>query len=221
MVRDMQRNWLPWVLPMGLFILANVVEGKVSPSIYPVLYIGKILVVTLAAVWASRAWRADLRLGPASMGVGLVSGLIGLALWLAIDLIPYPRLGERTGFDPFRQITDSGLRSVFLATRFFGLALLVPVIEEVFWRGFGLRFAADQDKWSDLAHGSTGLVPALIVSGVFAFAHPEWLAALVYGLGLALLLRKTGNLGACLVAHVVTNLLLGLWVVSRGAWHLW
>ncbi|MFY7952032.1 MAG: type II CAAX prenyl endopeptidase Rce1 family protein, partial [Armatimonadaceae bacterium] len=79
----------------------------------------------------------------------------------------------------------------------------------------------DQDRWSELPQGSMSPAAVGIVSAVFALAHPEWLAAFVYGILMALVLRRTGKLGACLVAHVVTNLMLGIWVVARGAWNLW
>ena len=206
---------------MGLFVAANVVEGKLPPSVMPWFYIGKVVVTAGAAFWASRAWRSALRLDRTAWLAGIAVGVLGLGIWLLLDLVPYPRLGERSGFNPFEKIADPALRSVFLATRFLGLAALVPVIEEVFWRGFGLRYAADQDRWNELPMGTATPAGIAIVSAVFALAHPEWLAALVYGVLMAVLLQRTNRLGACLVAHASTNLLLGLWVVVRGAWHLW
>lgn len=217
----MRNSWLPWVLPMGLFVAANVAEGKVSPGLYPSVYMAKIVLVTIAAIWASRSWRSSLKVDGPSMVWGLLAGVVGLGVWLAMETLPYPRLGERSAFNPFTAIAEPGMRSAFIAIRFFGLAALVPVIEEVFWRGFGLRYAVDQDRWSELPQGTMTPVTVAIVSAVFALAHPEWLAAFVYGTLMALVLRRTGKLGSCLVAHAVTNLMLGIWVVSRGAWHLW
>lgn len=217
----MNRSWVPWVLPYALFVAVNVVEGKVAPGLYPWVYLGKIALVTLAALWAARGWRSHLAMGRSALGWGIGAGVLGIVLWLAVERIPYPHLGTRTGYDPFAAIADPTLRAVFVAGRFFGLALLVPVVEEVFWRGFALRYAADQDRWESLPIGTVAPLASAIVAGLFALAHPEWLAAALYALGMGLLLRRTRSLGACVVAHAVTNLLLGIWVVTQKAWSLW
>ena len=58
-------------------------------------------------------------------------------------------------------------------------------------------------------------------SAVFALAHTLWLAALLAGLAYAWLYRSTGTLWAAVIAHAVTNGLLGAWVVATGQWHYW
>ena len=54
-----------------------------------------------------------------------------------------------------------------------------------------------------------------------AVAAYEWLAAVAYGLLTDQLLRRTKSVGACVVMHAVTNLLLGVYVVVTKSWHLW
>ncbi|MFN5898356.1 MAG: type II CAAX prenyl endopeptidase Rce1 family protein, partial [Planctomyces sp.] len=61
----------------------------------------------------------------------------------------------------------------------------------------------------------------LIVLAVFTAMHPEILAAVVWVSGMNLLWQRTGNLWACVVAHAATNLLLGLYIIRTGSWHLW
>ena len=56
---------------------------------------------------------------------------------------------------------------------------------------------------------------------LFAASHPEWLAAAIFALALGLLLRATRNLFACVLAHGVTNLLLGIYVLHTGQWQYW
>jgi len=222
----MQKSMVPWVLPMALFVVGNVLEGKLPTSAYPVAYSAKVLLVLIATIACGRAWKADLKLDRRSTGLGLLAGLIGIVAWLAIESIPYPHLGARTAFDPFTRIGDPIVRTAFLGIRFLGLAMLVPVIEEVFWRGFGLRFASDVVKpveggWRGLAIGSHAHIANLVVSVVFGLAHPEWLAGTVFAFGMGVLLGGTRSLGACVVAHATTNLLLGCWVIFRSAWALW
>lgn len=218
----MEKRWLPWVLPMALFLAANVAEGRLPRDLYPAVYLAKVVVVAAALIWASPAWRARLRWETRPALLGIAAGVVGIVLWIAVErFIPYPHIGSREAYDPFREIAQPALRTVFVIGRFLGLAALVPVMEEVFWRGFGLRYATDQDRWADLPLDKFSLAAAGIVSAVFAFVHPEWLSGALYAVGIAALLKKTGSLLACVLAHGVTNLLLGVWVVTQRDWALW
>jgi uncharacterized protein len=50
--------------------------------------------------------------------------------------------------------------------------------------------------------------------------HPaEMLAAAVWFTLVTWLMFKTKNIWDCVVAHGVTNLLLGIWVVASGDWY--
>ena len=70
--------------------------------------------------------------------------------------------------------------------------------------------------------GEWGWPPLLFVTGAFATVHGHWWpTAIVWGLMVAGLLVYTKSLGACMVAHATTNLLLGLYVLRYHAWSLW
>ncbi|MFM7322445.1 MAG: CAAX prenyl protease-related protein [Armatimonadota bacterium] len=215
-----------WIVPMGLFVLGNIVEGKLPAAAYPIAYCAKVLLVAVATCFCAGAWRAEIRFDRRAWLAGGCIGIAGIGIWLALEAIPYPHLGSRTAFDPFASIPDSAGRTLFLVARFFGLAVLVPVIEEVFWRGFALRFASDVFKpveggWARLALGEHSAASSIAVAIVFGLAHPEWLAGTVYALGLGVVLSRTRSLATCIVAHGVTNLLLGAWVLIRHEWSLW
>ena len=45
--------------------------------------------------------------------------------------------------------------------------------------------------------------------------------AIVWGLLIAVLLVRTRSLGACIVAHAVTNFLLGAYVLYTREWFFW
>ena len=112
-------------------------------------------------------------------------------------------------------------RAAFLAVRFFGLVVIVPIIEETFYRGFLLRYVTDLDDFRRAQTGTFSLGALGINVALFAFSHPEWLAAAIFALAMCGLLARTKNLFACIVAHAVTNLLLGLYVIHYGAWQYW
>ena len=61
----------------------------------------------------------------------------------------------------------------------------------------------------------------LLSSLVFMLAHSQWLAAMVAGMAYAWLYRYTRTLWAPILAHAVTNGILGVWVVVFGNWQFW
>ena len=97
---------------------------------------------------------------------------------------------------------------------------MVPVMEEIFWRSFLLRWITDPD-FTKLKVGEFSWSAFAVVAGIFAISHPEWLAAAIFAAMMALLLKRTGSLFACIVAHGFTNLLLGIYVMQTHSWMLW
>ena len=144
-------------------------------------------------------------------------------IWLQ-PLTHYPHfsfLGKRTEYNPFAAIANPGLRWAFLAARFYGLALLVPLVEEVFWRSFLLRIISDPDDFERLQPWKFTWTAFGVVAVLFGFTHPEWLEAIICAVAYGLLLRQTRSLFACVVAHATTNLMLGIYVVTQHAWAYW
>lgn len=109
-----------------------------------------------------------------------------------------------------------GLTLVRLA----GSAFVIALIEEFFWRGFLYRWIQSLD-FLDIDPGRFDFKAFLIVAAVFAAAHNEWLAALVTGLLYGYCYLRTRDLWAVALAHVVTNLLLGIHVLAAGHHQFW
>jgi uncharacterized protein len=151
----------------------------------------------------------------------LLAVLVGGAvffLWITLDS-PWMRLGEATsGFRPVDAQGNVIWR--LLAVRWLGAALLVPVMEELFWRSFLMRWIqAPQFEAVDPAR--VGLRAVVLSTFVFMLAHTLWLAAIVAGLAYAWLYIRTGRLWVAVIAHAVTNGMLGVWVVFTGNWGFW
>jgi len=207
---------------MALFLLLTTLEGRAPAAYSPALYIAKAVLITIALLFCARTWRHELRFDARVLPLALLVGLIACAEWVLIDrYVPYPHLGTRTGYDPFTAIADPGLRYGFLAVRFYGLAVMVPVMEEVFWRSFLLRYATDQDRWAALPVGAFNAIGFAVVAALFGVAHPEWLVAVIFAAMVALLLRQTKSLFAAIVMHSVTNLALGIYVLVTHDWKYW
>jgi len=149
-------------------------------------------------------------------GLSLVVGILVFAVWIRLDVWPL-RAGEATGFDPR---TDGTIDIPLAAVRLAGATLVVPIIEELFWRSFLMRWLA-HPRFLGVAPGEVGWMPLAISSALFATEHHLWFAGALAGLAYGWLYIRTGSLWAPIVAHAVTNGILGSWVLLTGHWSFW
>ena len=136
---------LPYVAPMFAFLALTSLEGYVpgGPVGYPVAYAIKVAIVAAVAWFYRSAW-SDLRPVPSRASLPSRSSQASSSSRSGSDWrgsIPaLGFLGKRTAFDP--AILEPGWKWAFVTVRFFGLVLLVPLIEELFWRSFLIRWLA-------------------------------------------------------------------------------
>lgn len=196
---------------------------------YPTVYTIKIIATVVAMILVLPGyWSFPLRLNWIAIAVGVV----GVVLWVGICklqleqrlLVPMGLgsivgMGARTGFNPLEQLKDDPTWAYqFLAIRLFGLAIIVPIIEEFFLRGFLIRFVMDVD-WFKIPFGKVDKL-GLITSVAFPMLmHPgELFAAFVWFSLVTWLMIRTRNIWDCVAAHAVTNGLLGAYVLWSGEW---
>jgi CAAX prenyl protease-like protein len=236
-----------YLLPFVVYLLANSLEpsppskdepgsgtalfGLIEYRHYPIVYTCK-LALTIVAIafvfpgyrqfpWRLTAW-------------GPVAGIVGAGIWIALaewqverwvlNQIGFDALeayGRRPAFNPLVELKhNAALAYGFLAIRFLGLAAIVPLIEEMFLRGFLMRFFVRNDWWNV----PIGVVNrAAIAAGTIVpmLLHPgELLAAAVWFSMITWLMVKTKNIWDCVIAHAITNLLLGIYVVYFDRWQL-
>jgi len=156
------------------------------------------------------------RVGEAALAVAV--GMLVFVLWIHLDA-PWMTIGEPTA--AFVPIDEQGRLDISLVlVRWVGAALLVPTMEELFWRSFLMRWIQDPQFESVLPR-EVGLKAVALSTFVFMLAHTLWLAAIVAGLLYAWLYIRTGKLWVSVIAHAVTNGALGLWVIRTGNWQFW
>jgi CAAX prenyl protease-like protein len=148
----------------------------------------------------------------------IVAGFAVFLVWIA-PLPDWTHLGAPVA--AFVPVAANGaLRWDLIAVRGFGAALVVPVMEELFWRSFLMRWI-DKRDFLTLVPGAASTLALAVSSAVFALAHDLWLCAFVAGLVYGEIYRRTGNIWYSVLAHATTNLVLAVWVVSRSAWAYW
>lgn len=152
------------------------------------------------------------------MGLALGVGLLVLLLWLLLADGVFVLGRPGSGFVPLRP--DGALDWPLSLLRLTGSAVVVPVMEELFWRSFLMRWLAARD-FANFPPARVGWRALLLSSVVFGFEHAQWLAGILAGLAYGWLYMRSGNLWTAVIAHSTTNFLLGVWVLSTGSWHYW
>jgi CAAX prenyl protease-like protein len=213
---------LPYVAPLFVFLVLTSLESSLpSAEWYPLAYASKVLAVA-AVAWVCRSTWSDLCPLPPFRALVLATmiGVIVFVLWIRLEGW-YPSLGllgTRTGFDP--SSLAPGPKWLFIAFRLAGLVALIPLIEELFWRSFLIRWVINPD-FRKVRLGNVTPLAAAITSALFGFSHPEWLPAILTGLLWAWLLWQTKSVSACVLSHAVANLALGIHVLATGDWKYW
>lgn len=143
------------------------------------------------------------------------------ALWIAPQAVFH--LPARTdGFDPGAFSGRPGLYWVEMVMRFLRLVVVAPALEEIFWRGFLLRFLINEEFEAVPFGTYARQANALVVAG-FMLEHsmPDWPAALAAGILYNLVAYRTRSLSSCILAHAITNALLGGYIMITHQWGFW
>lgn len=159
----------------------------------------------------------DPRLKLREAGAAIATGLAVFAAWITFDW-SWAAFESGPGLAPLdaRGHVDAGLVAAKLA----GLVLVVPVMEELFWRSLVMRWI-DRRDFLALDPRAASLAAVALSSALFALEHTLWLAGLAAGAAYALLYRASGNLWSAVAAHATTNAALAAYILATGRWDLW
>lgn len=183
------------------------------------LYVVKIAVVA-GMIWFLRDVYVELHFprgaSVRTWCVAVAAGVFVFVAWINLNS-GWMKIGVSEGFNPQG---ETGIDWVIVVVRLTGAALVVPLMEELFWRSFLMRWIANHDFLS-VEPARVGLKAFIITAVFFAFEHNLWVAGLLAGVVYNLLYIRSGTLWSPILAHAVTNALLGVWVVNSGNWSYW
>ncbi len=151
-------------------------------------------------------------------GASILFGLLVFILWIKMDW-DFATFGEMKGFNPFL-VDDNYIRNGLILFRVFGAVLVVPIMEELFWRSFLLRYIINSDFMS-IRIGTYTLSSFLFGAVLFGLEHNLVLAGIMAGVAYSLLLYWTKSIYQCILSHAATNLMLAIYVLQTGAWQFW
>jgi CAAX prenyl protease-like protein len=238
------RDEIAYLLPMlsfMLFIWIGTWKG-----LYPWAYIGRTicaatLILMLRKRYTPIRWNY--------WWLGIIMGFVGIVQWIGMDALLQPiavhvrlplgivrwvgmnapldkvlhpfALDPEKAFNPTTYFSNPIAMSSWIVVRMIGASLVVPVMEELFWRDYLWRRIIAPADFKLAQVGEWDAKAFWIVAIAFCVVHPQWLTAIGWGLLVGLLLVRTRSLGACIVMHGVTNLLLGLYVLKTQQWQWW
>ena len=218
-------------VPFGLFIgflllMSFLPEPKPVPAgeiDWRWIYALRTLVVGAAVVFFWRQYdelRSAPRLIALDWATSVVIGAVVFGLWIVMDT-GWMVVGSNAsgGFDP-RRYDSPAFHWPLALTRLLGFAVVIPVVEELFWRSFVMRWL-ERTEFRSVGPAQVGAQAFAITAALFAVEHTQWLAGLVAGVAYGWLYIRTQNLWAPVLAHAVTNGLLGVWILATAQWRFW
>ncbi|MDR4499021.1 MAG: CAAX prenyl protease-related protein [Candidatus Scalindua sp.] len=226
--------WFPRVFPFLLFICFIAIERLIDLLsqhydfmqsvaeydgyiIYPFKTVS--VAVVLLLFW-NRYTEVDIRQAFSwrNLSIGILAGIVVFVLWINMDR-GFAVISKTEGIDPFLTGTPI-IVYLIISFRLLGAAVVVPIFEEIFWRSFLIRYIINP-KFENVPVGKFTWPSFVISSVLFGFEHNLWLAGIVAGTSYCLVLYYTKSLSTAILSHGVTNLLLGIYVLSTGNWQFW
>jgi CAAX prenyl protease-like protein len=207
-------------------IIGGIFDGRASWALSsPQYWVHPVQIVICGALlfrwWRFYEWRP-----PTHVFFTVFIGVLAFVLWvspLAYVVESFrPKSARVPGFDPAFFGAGAGPYYLNLCCRFVRLVIIVPLVEEIFWRGFLLRWLIDAD-FLKVPFGTFQWKSFIVVTVLFMLEHtpPDWPAALITGALFNLVAIRTRSLSSCVLVHAVTNLLLGIYILRTGQTGFW
>jgi exosortase E/protease (VPEID-CTERM system) len=211
----------PFLLPLLAVVATALVSGLFVEEL-DYFYSLRVVVGLLVLAWYHQDYAAGLRqhlrgrsaLSWHAVGVGVAV----YVLWIGISALTAPYAAEA----PPEALSElaTPLVAVWIIGRMLGAVLVVPIVEELAFRGFLLRRLVASD-FTKVPYDQWHWWPVLISSLAFAAAHQQWIGGFAAGVLYAYAQKRRGLLSDAIVAHAVTNALIAMQVLLAGHWSLW
>ena len=226
----MRHPALPYIAPFVTFVAVMEIEkatGLPTAVMYPLRVAATLAVLLLFS--RQLFSRQQLSARPAHPLASAAIGAAVFALWIAPDVLFGPGYRHSRLFQ--NAFTGSGAVSSlpivlhtsawFLALRAGSCAFLVPAVEELFWRGWAMRWIVASD-FRKIPPGTYQALSFWLVALLFAAEHgPYWEVGLAAGIIYNWWMVRTRNLMDCIVAHAVTNGLLSVYILATHRFEYW
>ena len=203
-----------YLLPL-LFLIATGLVSVLFSTDFDYLYPLRV-VTPLIPLWLFGSYYKDLRWSWSWTPILL--GFVVFVLWVALEPPPDPETADAI---PNALAQMPGAMAAFwLIARVLGSVLVVPVAEELAFRGYLLRRLIDAD-FTAVSPKQFTAISFLISSAAFGMLHGRWFAGILAGMIYAAAQFRRGEISDAIVAHAVTNGLLAAYVLIFDHWTFW
>ncbi len=212
---------LAYILPF-LTLMVVLGLGPYLPLRPEWLYPLRTVIVLAVLVAVSRD---VIRLKPSRPTWSVLVGIGMFLVWIGPDLI-FPAYRQHWIFHGATfgagSVPPAALRNpAFLIFRVGGAALVVPVVEELFWRAWMMRRLISP-QFERVPLGAYAAGSFWITAALFASEHGTyWDVGLAAGVVYNWWMVRTRSLADCILAHGVTNGCLAVYVLAAGQWQYW
>jgi exosortase E/protease (VPEID-CTERM system) len=203
-----------FLLPLLFLIATALVTGLFSTDfdyLYPLR-----VITPLIPLWLFRDYYEDLRWSWSWTPIGL--GVVVFILWVALE--PPADPDKATVIPDALAQMHWAAATFWLAARILGSTIVVPIAEELAFRGYLLRRLIDAD-FTKVSPKHFTAASFIISSVAFGALHGRWLAGIIAGMVYAGAQYRRGEITDAIVAHATTNGLLAAYVVIFGHWAFW
>lgn len=200
----------PYLAPLLIQLMMTTVFAAFTVGL-DVFYPARMLIV-VGVLWSFRKTYSQLEIFSTPSFLSVAAGIAVYALW--IGLIP-----EVQAVDPRSELPGS-LVLLWFFSRLLGSAIVVPLVEELAFRGYLLRRLQDRWFWN-IPIGRLTVFSVAVSSIIFGAMHQAWFAGCLAGAAYAWVTSIRGRLGDAVLAHAVTNFCIALHVVALHRWDLW
>ena len=206
------------VVPFAAFALLTLLQGRWGDTSQYWIYSLKVL-TGAGLLWLLRPYIKEMRWN-LSWEAALAGAAVFL-IWIGLDghyRIIFARPGN---YNPeLTYGSGSPIAFAFLTVRLLGSSLVVPPLEEIFYRSFLYRYLIKSD-FLKIPLGHFEWKAFLITGVVFGIGHYEWLPGILCAFVYQWLVCRKKRLGDAISAHAITNFLLGFWIIARKAYFFW
>ncbi len=208
-----------YVGPMLAIVAVSMITAAMSNGQFDSFYPARVVAAALA-FWILRRGYSALNWSWSWSWPAVGIGVVVFVLWMALE--PLYKTAEDTSQAIPRALAAMPMSAAaaWLVCRIIGSVALVPVAEELAFRGYLIRRMIAADFESVPVDRFTW--PSFLISSLlFGAVHQRWIAGTLAGMCYALALRHRGRLADAMLAHATTNALIAALVLTAGAWSLW
>ena len=213
-IHYLRRPYIPYIIPFAIFGFCTYLLPLFHFSI-PQIYFIKTVLVAAGLIYFQKTYKREIKFTFSWLAV--LSGIFVFLIWVLPEGF-YPQIGY-SEFNPYDNANGYGVY-LAIAFRIIGASLVVPLMEELFWRSFALRFAIDSD-FKSIPLGQFSWFSFIFISLLFGFEHHRWLVGIFAGMVYAGILYHRKNLFDPILSHGITNLSLGIYVLASNNWSFW